>query len=99
MRDHAEGAQDAGAHLGDDRLPVTSAAPGQTQFAVQVQGAARVLAVGPDRRDRDARPTAVSEKVTNPLTRVTTSLYYHHTNTTQEPHTSHHSTYLPTTQH
>jgi len=63
VRRHAQGAQTVGAHLGDDRVPVASAAPGQAQLAVQVQGAARVLAVGPDRRDRHARPTAVAEKV------------------------------------
>lgn len=66
MRRHAEGARPVGAHVGDDRVPVAGVAPEQAQLAVQVQGAARVLAVGPDRSDRDARPTAVAEKVTRP---------------------------------
>lgn len=65
MRDHAQGAQAAGAHVGDDRLPVASVAPGQGELAVQVQGAAGVLAVGPDGRDRGhPGPAAVAEKVT-----------------------------------
>lgn len=64
-RGHVEGAQAVGAHLGDDRMPVTSFAPGQTQFVVQVQDATRVLAVGADRRDRgDGRSSAIREKVT-----------------------------------
>lgn len=66
MRDHAQGAQAAGAHVGDDRVPVAGVAPGQGQLAVQVQGAAGVLAVGPDGRDRRGHPgpTVVAEKVT-----------------------------------
>lgn len=64
-RGHVESAQAVGANLGNDRMPVASVAPGQTQFAVQVQGAARVLAVGSDRCDgRGGRSTAVPKKVT-----------------------------------
>ena len=71
MRDHAQGAQTAGAHLGDDRVSVASVAAGPTQLSVQMQGTARVLAVGSDRSDRVTRPTAVAEKVTTTTTMST----------------------------
>jgi len=64
MRYHAQGAQTVGAHLGNDRVSVTSVAPSQTQLVVQMQGVARVLAMGSDGRDRHARPAIVTEKVT-----------------------------------
>lgn len=66
MRRHAEGTRPVGTHVGDDRVPVASVAPEQAQLAVQVQSPARVLAVGPDRSDRDARQTTFAEKVIQP---------------------------------
>jgi len=91
VRDHAQGAQTTGAHVGDDGVSVTGFAAGPAQLFVQMQGAARVLAVGSDRSDRVIRPTAVAEKVTTttsvrpppqplnpihrPLTTITTSTH------------------------
>lgn len=74
-------------------MSVAGVATGPAQLAVQMQGAARVLAVGSDRSDRVARPTAVAEKVTttsvrpppqplNPIHRPITTI----TTSTRAPH-------------
>jgi len=79
--------------MGDDGVSVAGVEAGQAQLFVQMQGAARVLAVGSDRSDRVTRPTAVVEKVTTtsvrlppqplnpihrPLTTITTSTHAPH---------------------
>jgi len=71
LRYHAESAQTAGAHVGDDRVSVASVAAGPVQLFVQVQGATRVLAVGSDRSDSVTRPTVVAEKVTITISTIT----------------------------